>query len=109
MPTALSRLRRVGRRRRLAQTLAFVGLLSLTWFGCPSAVATTTLVPLPLFTTDPHERETYGALLAILNEQEEALRSFLVPQVTWIPLLGTGGTVYYRRILGGGRVPLRCG
>ncbi len=99
MPTALALLQHVGRRRRRAQALAFVWLLSLTGFGCPSAVAKQTLVPLPLFTTDPHERETYGALLAILNEQEEALRSFLVPQVTWNPLLGTGGTVYYRRIL----------
>ncbi len=79
MPTALALLQPVGRRRRRAQALAFVGLLSLTGFGCPSAVATQTLVPLPIVTTDPHERETYGALLAILTEQEEALRSLLVP------------------------------
>ena len=79
MPTALALLQHVGRRRRRAQALAFVWLLSLTGFGCPSAVAKQTLVPLPLFTTDPHERETYGALLAILTEQEEALRSLLVP------------------------------
>jgi len=68
-------------------------------FGCPSALANRTLVPLPIFTTDPNERETYGALLAILDEQAGAVRSLLVPQVTWNPLLGTGGTVYYRHLL----------
>ncbi len=99
MPTALARLQHAGRQWRLGQALVFVWLLSTVWFGCPSAGADRTLVPLPIFTTDPNERETYGALLAILDEQEGAVRSLLVPQVTWNPLLGTGGTVYYRRIL----------
>jgi outer membrane protein assembly factor BamA len=84
-------------KRRTA--MALVCLLSLPWCGCPSALATTTLVPLPLFITDPHERETYGALLAILKEQDEALHSLLVPQLTWNPLLGAGGSVYYRWLL----------
>ena len=54
---------------------------------------------MPIFTTDPNERETYGALLAILDEQEGAVHSLLVPQVTWNPLIGTSGIVYYRRLL----------
>ncbi len=99
MPTGLARLQHVGRQRRLGQALALVWVLSTMWFGCPSAVANRTLVPLPIFATDPNEGETYGALLAILDEQEGAVRSLLVPQVTWNPLLGIGGTVYYRRIL----------
>jgi outer membrane protein assembly factor BamA len=99
MPTALARLQHAGRQRRLGQALVFVWLLSTMGVGCPSAHADRTLVPLPIFTTDPNERETYGALLAILDEQEGAVRSLLVPQVTWSPLLGTSGTVYYRRIL----------
>ena len=99
MPTARSRLQHAGCPWRLGPALVFLWFLSPLWCGCPSAYADRTLVPLPIFTTAPNERETYGALLAILDAQAEAVRSLLVPQVTWNPLLGTGGTVYYRRLL----------
>ncbi len=65
--------------------------------GFPRACADTTLVPLPIFTTDPNERETYGALLAIIDEQQGAFRSLLVPQATINPIVGFGGAVYYQR------------
>jgi outer membrane protein assembly factor BamA len=54
---------------------------------------------LPIFTTDPNEGNTYGALLALINEQEGSVRSLLVPQATWNPLLGFTGAVYYQRLL----------
>ena len=74
-------------------------LIYALWFGCFSTLADTTFVPLPVVTTDPHERETYGALLAILNKQDGALRSLLVPQATWNSLLGARGSAYYQYLL----------
>ncbi len=49
----------------------------------------------PIFTTDPNERQTYGALLAIIDAQEGAFRSLLVPYVTYNELLGAAGSVHY--------------
>ncbi len=72
-------------------------LLSALVVGLPCAVADTTLVPLPIFTTDPNERQTYGALLAIIDAQEGAFRSLLVPYVTYNALLGVAGSVHYER------------
>jgi outer membrane protein assembly factor BamA len=63
----------------------------------PGACAAKTFVPLPIFTTDPNEGETYGALLAIIDAQEGAFRSLLVPYVTINPLLGIGASVHYER------------
>jgi outer membrane protein assembly factor BamA len=63
--------------------------------GLPWALADRTFVPLPIFTTDPNERQTYGALLAIIDAQEGAFRSLLVPYVTYNPLLGAAGSVHY--------------
>lgn len=74
-------------------------LLSLMGYGVPCAFATRTLVPLPIFTTDPNSGNTYGALLAIVEEQKGTLRSLLVPQATWNPVLGFRGAVYYQRLL----------
>jgi len=54
-------------------------------------------VPLPIFTTDPNERQTYGALLAIIDAQAGAFRSLLVPYVTYNPLLGAAGSAHYER------------
>jgi outer membrane protein assembly factor BamA len=65
--------------------------------GPPSALADKTYVPLPIFTTDPNERQTYGALLAIIDAQEGAFRSLLVPYVTTNPILGVGASVHYER------------
>lgn len=56
-------------------------------------------MPLPIFTTDPNERQTYGALLAIIDAQEGAFRSLLVPYATINPLLGIGASVHYERFL----------
>ena len=74
-------------------------LIAALCLGCARSWAETTLVPLPVITTDPHERETYGALLALLHKQDGALRSLLVPQVTWNSLLGARGSVYYQYLL----------
>lgn len=56
-------------------------------------------MPLPIFTTDPNEGNTYGALMAMVEEQEGVVRSLLVPQALWNPLLGFGGSLYYQRFL----------
>ncbi|MDQ3830867.1 MAG: outer membrane protein assembly factor, partial [Candidatus Tectomicrobia bacterium] len=52
---------------------------------------------MPIFTTDPNERQTYGALLAIIDAEQGAFRSLLVPYVTYNPLLGAAGSVHYER------------
>ena len=54
-------------------------------------------MPLPIFTTDPNEGETYGALLAIIDAHEGAFRSLLVPYATYNALLGAAGSVHYER------------
>jgi outer membrane protein assembly factor BamA len=72
-------------------------LLVVLLMGLPCAFAGKTLVPLPIFTTDPNERETYGALLAIIDAQEGAFRSLLVPTLTYNSLLGAAGSVHYER------------
>jgi outer membrane protein assembly factor BamA len=65
--------------------------------GLPCAFADKTLVPLPIFTTDPNERETYGALLAVIDAREGAFHSLLVPTLTYNSLLGAAGSVHYER------------
>ena len=51
---------------------------------------------LPIFTTDPNEGETYGALLTIRDAQAGAFHSLLVPTLTYNSLLGAaGGIVHY--------------
>ena len=87
------------RQQRLRLCLVFMVLLSSIGYKVPNACADRTLVPLPIFTADPHEGNTYGALLAIVEEQQGAVRSLLVPQATWNPLLGFGGAVYYQHLL----------
>jgi outer membrane protein assembly factor BamA len=74
-------------------------LLGVMGYGVLPVCAERTLVPLPIFTTDPNEGNTYGALLTILAEQEGTVRSLLVPQAMWNPLLGFSGAVYYQRLL----------
>jgi outer membrane protein assembly factor BamA len=69
--------------------------------GLPCAFADRTFVPLPIFTTDPNEGETYGALLAIIDAQEGAFRSLLVPYVTYNALLGAAGSMHYERFFAG--------
>jgi Omp85 superfamily domain len=86
-------------RRRLRQSLLLVLLLGAMGYGVTPAVADMTPVPLPIFTTDPNEGNTYGALLAIVDEQEGTLRSLLVPQATWNSVLGFRAAVYYERLL----------
>jgi outer membrane protein assembly factor BamA len=75
-------------------------LLSVLLVGLPCAFADRTYVPLPIFTTDPNERQTYGALLAIIDAQEGAFRSLLVPYVTYNSLLGAAGSAHYERFFG---------
>ena len=72
-------------------------LLGVLLMALPCAAADRTLVPLPIFTTDPNERQTYGALLAIINAEAGAFRSLLVPYATYNPLLGVAGSVHYER------------
>lgn len=91
LPTLLSCIRRVW------SGLGFWWLPSALLIGFPPVFAETTLVPLPIFTTDPNERQTYGALLAIIDAQEGAFRSLLVPYATYNPLLGVAASVHYER------------
>jgi outer membrane protein assembly factor BamA len=71
----------------------------MLFLGLPCAFADRTLVPLPIFTTDPNEGQTYGALLAVIDAQEGAFRSLLVPYVTYNSLLGATGSAHYERFL----------
>ncbi|MBI3328593.1 MAG: BamA/TamA family outer membrane protein [Nitrospinae bacterium] len=85
--------------RRVGTFSVLVGLLASIPGGIPHVFADRTFVPLPIFTTDPNERQTYGALFAIIDEQEGAFRSLLVPYVQINPLLGVGAAVHYERFL----------
>jgi outer membrane protein assembly factor BamA len=82
---------------RLKGYLPLCWLLGVLLMGLACAFADKTLVPLPIFTTDPNERQTYGALLAIIDAQEGAFRSLLVPTLTYNSLLGAAGSVHYER------------
>src|ERR671922_605788 len=87
-------------RRSICRVGGYLGLwwlLSVLLMGLPWAWADKTLVPLPIFTTDPNEGQTYGALLAVIDAQEGAFRSLVVPYVTYNPLLGAAGSVHYER------------
>jgi outer membrane protein assembly factor BamA len=83
--------------RRLGRYLWLWCWLSMLLAGFSYTFAEHTFVPLPIFTTDPNERQTYGALLAIIDAQEGAFRSLIVPYVTYNELLGTAGSVHYER------------
>ena len=82
---------------RLGDYLQLCWLLGILLMGLPCAFADKTLVPLPIFTTDPNERQTYGALLAIIDAREGAFHSLIVPYVTYNTLLGVAGSVHYER------------
>ena len=84
---------------RLGDYLGPCWLLGILCMGLPCAFADKTFVPLPIFTTDPNEGETYGALLAVIDAQEGAFRSLLVPYVTYNSLLGAMGSAHYERFL----------
>src|SRR5215470_9204840 len=99
MRLSISHTQRSGCRRHLRPFLVLVLLLSAIGYGVPQAFAAITPVPLPIFTTDPNEGNTYGALVALIKEQEGAVRSLLVPQAMWNSLLGFSGAVYYQRLL----------
>jgi outer membrane protein assembly factor BamA len=89
-------------RRSICHVGGYLGLgwlLSMLLMGLPWAWADKTLVPLPIFTTDPNEGETYGALLAVIDAREGAFRSLLVPYVTYNSLLGATGSAHYERFL----------
>ena len=82
---------------RLGDCRGLCWLLGILLMGLPCAFADKTFVPLPIFTTDPNERQTYGALLAIIDAREGAFHSLLVPFVTYNPLLGVAASVHYER------------
>ena len=79
------------------KALGLCCLLSLLLLSLPFASAEITLVPLPIFTTDPNEKQTYGALLAVIDAQEGVFRSLFVPYVTYNPILGLAGSLHYER------------
>ena len=56
--------------RQVGPSIGLCWLLGLLVSGLPSVGAEKAYVPLPIFTTDPNEGETYGALLAIIDAQE---------------------------------------
>src|SRR6266508_3503469 len=99
MRRPMSHTRHSGCRRRLRSSMVLALLLSAMGYGVPTVCAERTLVPLPIFTTDPNEGHTYGALLALVEEQQGTVRSLLVPQAMWNSLLGFGSAVYYQRLL----------
>src|SRR5215475_9217237 len=75
----------------------FWWLLGVLVIAPSFAFADKTFVPLPIFTTDPNERQTYGVLLAVIDAQEGAFRSLLVPTATYNSLLGAAASVHYER------------
>jgi outer membrane protein assembly factor BamA len=75
----------------------FWWLLGVLVIAPCSAFADKTFVPLPIFTTDPNERQTYGVLLAVIDAQEGAFRSLLVPTATYNSLLGAAASLHYER------------
>ncbi|RPI37095.1 MAG: hypothetical protein EHM67_12060 [Hyphomicrobiaceae bacterium] len=77
--------------------MAFCGLVGALLIGASCVFADKTFVPLPIFTTDPNEGETYGALLAIIDAQAGAFRALLVPTLPYNSLLGAAGSVHYER------------
>ena len=83
--------------RWVGQHLGLWWVLSAAFIGLPHACADRSYVPLPIFTTDPNERQTYGALLAVIDEREGAFHSLLVPYATINPLLGVAASVHYER------------
>lgn len=72
-------------------SVLLIWFLSAALLGPPCVFADRTLVPIPFFATDPNMRETYGALLAIIEDQDSAVRSLLAPYAMFNPLLGAGG------------------
>ena len=97
MPVLPSSLKRHKSICYLRGYLAFCCLLGAMLIGPACVFADKTLVPLPIFTTDPNEGETYGALLAIIDAQAGAFHSLLVPTLTYNSLLGAAGSVHYER------------
>jgi outer membrane protein assembly factor BamA len=97
MPVLPSSLTRHRSSRHLRGYLALCCLLGAMLLGPAGGFADKTFVPLPIFTTDPNEGETYGALLAIIDAQAGAFRSLLVPTLTYNSLLGAAGSVHYER------------
>jgi outer membrane protein assembly factor BamA len=83
--------------RHLTGYLGLCYLFSVMFIAPVCAFADKTFVPLPIFTTDPNEGETYGALLAIIDAQAGAFHSLLVPTLTYNSLLGAAGSVHYER------------
>jgi outer membrane protein assembly factor BamA len=83
--------------RRVGQHIGLWWVLSAALMGLPYACADRTFFPLPIFTTDPNERQTYGALLAIIDEREGTFHSLLVPYATINPLLGVAASVHYEQ------------
>jgi outer membrane protein assembly factor BamA len=86
--------------RRVGRTLGLGWLLGALLVSVPGAFAAKTLVPLPIFTTEPNEGETYGALLAIIDADAAGFRSLIVPYATVNPILGVAGSVHYERFFG---------
>ncbi len=100
MRTVTSHLQLLGVPRHVGEHTVLAWLLCAVLLGLPMAFADRSFVPLPIFTTDPNERETYGALLGIIDEQDGEFRSLLVPYATLNPILGAGGAVHFERFLG---------
>jgi outer membrane protein assembly factor BamA len=97
MRTMISCLNLLRLPRRVGRHLGLWWVLSTALIGLPHAFADKSYVPLPIFTTDPNERQTYGALLAIIDEREGVFHSILVPYGTINPLLGVAASVHYEQ------------
>src|SRR5919199_4316485 len=99
MRTVMSCLSILDLPRRVGQYIGLWCFLSAALMGLPHACADRSYFPLPIFTTDPNERQTYGALLAIIDEREGAFHSLLVPYGTINPFLGVAASVHYEQFL----------
>src|SRR6266508_2067156 len=75
MRTVMSCLNLLHLPRWVGQHIGLWWVLSAALMGLPHAWADRSYFPLPIFTTDPNERQTYGALLAVIDEREGAFHS----------------------------------
>jgi hypothetical protein len=65
------------------------------------AQAKTRIFPLPMFTTNPNEGQTYGAMPVFIktDEDQDRVKSITAPSVSWNRSAGVTGTYRYYRYL----------
>jgi hypothetical protein len=81
--------------------LAATALCATIGLAGRRAEAKTRIFPLPMFTTNPNEGNTYGAMPVFMrmDEVEERVKSITAPSISWNKSAGVTGTFRYYRYL----------